>query len=354
MKLIVLLILINIVFGGNCPPKEVFSPCDCEQVNYQIKYTLIDSLNLNMFYILHFQETQIITCKANTSNQISQAFSSVSKNLKENQKHFRELNVMAIEDPLTLEDDSFSEITFEQFNGENIKKISLNAFNKTAKNLRVFDCADCVIENDSKYDIEKVLNQLTELSGITIGLNIKELPTIAPAGGKTKLNYMTVLSHQKLTIKSGTFQHLNQLFVIDFWGTTIERIESGAFTFNPKTRLNLKFSNCTISGQSFQSGAFDGIPKPIEIYFDSTDIDYLPEEAFHSVFSKQNNNAIRFYTSTKQTGIDCTDCRNKWMVISKTVKNDQITANCRHDHNKYLFEPDIIDQLKAKCNQTIV
>ena len=52
MKLIVLLIIINIVFGGNCPPKEVFSPCDCEQVNYQIKYILIDSLNLNIFLIL--------------------------------------------------------------------------------------------------------------------------------------------------------------------------------------------------------------------------------------------------------------------------------------------------------------
>ena len=33
MKLILLLITINLVFGGKCPLKEVITPCICDEVN---------------------------------------------------------------------------------------------------------------------------------------------------------------------------------------------------------------------------------------------------------------------------------------------------------------------------------
>ena len=32
MKIIILLIIISIVFGGKCPPEEVIAPCTCDQV----------------------------------------------------------------------------------------------------------------------------------------------------------------------------------------------------------------------------------------------------------------------------------------------------------------------------------
>ena len=66
-------------------------------------------------------------------------------------------------DPITLEDNTFGDITFEGFQGIGIKKIGSNAFNKTANKLTGFYCNDCDIDNEPpKYDIQKVKIMLFE------------------------------------------------------------------------------------------------------------------------------------------------------------------------------------------------
>lgn len=92
--------------------------------------------------------------------QIGRAFELASKNLKGDEKNFKRVNLFAFRghnDPITLEDNTFGDITFETFYGTGIKKIGSNAFNKTTDKLQTFFCDECDIINEPpKYDIQKV------------------------------------------------------------------------------------------------------------------------------------------------------------------------------------------------------
>ena len=105
--------------------------------------------------------------------------------------------------------------------GSNIKKIGSNTFNKTAKKLKEFFCFSCGLEyQPPNYRLKTLLNQMTQLEVLTIGVNDTEMPTnaIEPDGNQTKLNRLTILNnYQNLTIKSKAFQLLNQLHEISIW-----------------------------------------------------------------------------------------------------------------------------------------
>ena len=65
------------------------------------------------------QQNDAITC-ALDSKQIGKAFQSASKNLGVNEKHFKKVNLFSFkgfDDSITLEDNTFSDITFDKFNG---------------------------------------------------------------------------------------------------------------------------------------------------------------------------------------------------------------------------------------------
>ena len=83
-----------------------------------------------------------------------------SKNLTANETHFKTVHLYRLEgydDSITLEDNTFGDITFELFRGSGIKRIGSNAFNKTANKLQSFYCDGCDIDNEPpKYDIYKV------------------------------------------------------------------------------------------------------------------------------------------------------------------------------------------------------
>ena len=80
--------------------------------------------------------------------------------MKANETHFKTVHLYRLEghdDSITLEDNTFGNITFELFRGSGIKKIGSNAFNKTANKLMAFYCSDCDINNEPpKYDIYRV------------------------------------------------------------------------------------------------------------------------------------------------------------------------------------------------------
>ena len=69
--------------------------------------------------------------------QISKAFQSASKNLGDNEKHFDEVHIFSMSkyDPVTLEDNTFGDITFEKFNGYTIKIMHHNTFGRAAENI---------------------------------------------------------------------------------------------------------------------------------------------------------------------------------------------------------------------------
>ena len=77
-----------------------------------------------------------------------------------NEKHFKKVNLFSFkgfDDSITLEDNTFSDITFDEFHCIGVKKIHSNASNRTANKLQTIFCWDCEVEHQPpKYDLQKV------------------------------------------------------------------------------------------------------------------------------------------------------------------------------------------------------
>ena len=283
---------------------------------------------------------------------MANVFNSASKNLGANEKHFKLVELFSYDKEITLEDNTFSDITFETFYGKNVIKIGSNAFNNTANQIKSFFCLTCSIQQQTpKYDIETVLNEMTELEDLTIGLNVNEIPSNAlqPIGGQSKLALILITANQNITIKSGAFQNLNHLHYINIYNTTIKTIEKEAFKFINKYNrtLRIAFQGCNLinSGDSFRNGSFDGSQRQLDIHFQLTNISYFNEGAFKSVLDNSSN-TINFFQETSL--IDCEDCRNYWFI--KENKQNQVkTPICRHNITQTLFDEIVKAKLHIKC-----
>ena len=101
-----------------------------------------------------------MTCKTGL-NRLPKIFNSLSKNIgNENDKHFAQIILYAVgnstnsnESVFTLEDNTFSDITFANFDGYGIKKIHTKAFNKTAHQITNFYCLHCEIVQSSPESV---------------------------------------------------------------------------------------------------------------------------------------------------------------------------------------------------------
>lgn len=274
----------------------------------------------------------------------------MSNNLAQNEKHFTKITLDVLssnETASTLTDNSFADITFDQFYGLGINRITNKAFGKTAKTIQEFTCPNCDIVHSQSYNIWATLNQFTELKSLTIRLNISEIPSNAL--NKTfKLQDLTIFNKQNLTLRSNAFEHLNNLYQITLYLKSVRKIEKSAFKFSNKTDERLKiyflFSNEIINGDVFEAGSFDGAQRPLSIWFDRTNITHIPESSFKSVLSNNKSEIQMFYSSH----INCYDCRNKWLI--KEQKDNQVfNAYCTDDIMKNLFDPDVKSYLNSKC-----
>ena len=277
-------------------------------------------------------------------------FNSASKNLGTNEKHFKKVELFSFNN-LILEDNTFGDISFEGFHGMNIVKIGTHTFNKTADKIDVFFCWTCSIEHQPpKYDLQTVLNQMTQLKHLSIGINVNIIPPNA-IGNKTNLQFITLINKkQNLTIQSSAFHSLDHLIGIDIWDTTINRIEKEAF--KSATISHIDFTTCNLTGESFEKGAFDGIKNNFEITFMQTNISYLAESVFKPVLNNSFN-SINFFSHTISNGtynskIDCDDCKNYWLI--KENKQTQVKeAHCKANDTLTLFDQEIKTKKKKKC-----
>ena len=327
-----------------------------------------------------------ISCIKNSSIKsynLTKSFKSISGILTQfdNEKHFTKVEITLSknhnESYSILEENVFDDITFTHFNGKGILQIHTNAFNKTAKTINSFNCFNCSLgDSPPKYDIESMINQMTNLEELQIGLNSNKIPKLnqlsqlkkmiirlnvneipAKSFSGHNLRDLQIIQHstENLTISSGGIQSLNQFFDISLIGATIGKIKKGAFQSNKTAYLSINFINCNLTGDAFESGAFDGkTNRLLTITFQNSGINYLPESSFKNIISTENNriNLSNNYHGKNSSNLDCFDCRNHWLIRSnhtglyyKNIKN----AFCKHDHRYSLFSTLIIEQLTAKC-----
>ena len=291
---------------------------------------------------LIFQKEQDITCQKNLT-ELTKIFNSFNKNVDANEKHFKIMRIFAFfNDPFTLEDGIFGEITFEQFAGYNLNKIGSNVFNKSADKITMFSCHICNLENRLNYNLNRVFDQMTKLEFLAIGLD-NEIPSIGPPN----LQYLMIGANE-FVVKSDIFENLKKSKIIGFYDTIINQIQRNAFKINTNltNQLSIQFYHCQINNDTFINGSFDGTQRPIDIQFDSMVISHLDEGAFKSVLDNKNNSIV-FGAGLNSAVINCDDCKNYWLIKEgkeKQVKN----AKCKGE-DKNLFDDEIKSKLSQKC-----
>lgn len=209
---------------------------------------------------------------------------------------------------------------FEHFTVNGLTKISNSACsNQTGQSIEFFSCLDCRLSDQQpEFNVWKSLEPLTNLFNLEIGLDVSEIPTNA-LGHRKRLRLIFMTSkYQNLTIKSGAFQNLENIFLIHINSTTIDTIEKEAFKFNiKKTNLTsvLELYNVTLHNNTFKFGVFDGLNKPLTIVLQKASINYFDQKVFEPFFDNCEENSVVFqFTPIGSSHVDCEDCRNHWLI----------------------------------------
>ena len=286
--------------------------------------------------------------------------------MTENSKNFKIIQIKvtkfnANESESTLNDDSFADLKFEKFLGFGLKKISNRAFGKSSFTIKTFSCFECNIQNSlPNYSIWKSLSRFPKMDKLSIGLNVTEIPTnaIRPIDGSNsqlrEILFHQGLSTKNITIKSMAFYNLNQLTEIEFNTMNFRTFEKDAFKFSKRSynRLKIIFSQSNLDGVSFNNGSFDGIQRPVKIEFRLRHLNYLPESSFKSLLIIGKNRIVFGDNNVGKTYINCEDCRNHWL-IRDNKEYQVINAFCKEYPNRKLFDQEIVNKIKTKCEQKI-
>ena len=280
-------------------------------------------------------------------------FESATKNLAPNERHFDEVVARGEEndtDPI-LHDNSFGGITFDTFFGYEIRQIGSNAFNNSVDKIKYFFCTSCSLDIKS---LKNVFNQMNQLEVLEIVTKAGEIPSnvITPVGNQTKLKRVAITEeNDSLIIRSGAFQHLNQLQVIEFFYTSIQTIEEEAFKLDSTSNsssVKIGFYWSHLTSETFKNGSFDGITKPIQVTFMGTSINYLAEGVFKTVLSNKNGRI----NLSGSSFLDCSDCRNYWLVKDYNQTHVQHTKCKNSPSNSSLFTQESKTKLSQKCKLT--
>ena len=254
----------------------------------------------------------------------------------------------------TLNENQFSDLTFEIISAGYVNRIHSKAFGKTAQTLVSYWCVACLIENSPpNYDLWKAVGQLTKLTELYMSVNVSEIPENVITTFDQSESQMKYLwfdnSKQKMTVKSGAFQNLHQIELIGI-GAKFNKFEKGAFKLNKKSDKQLKINfylEKNFTSDVFENGTFDGIQRPVQVCF-TGNLNYLPEGSFKSILDQNKQNRIKFDDGVYKTTIDCFDCRNYWL-IRDGKKYQLINPHCSFNSSKFLFDDDVVTKFKAKC-----
>lgn len=214
---------------------------------------------------------------------VEEIFKSISSQLNQTEKHFKLVKIIRPKGSqvyeLVLNENSFWDITFDQFQSNDIVKIHHNAFGKAAQTVKkvVLNPSSHITHQPPEYHIWKFLNRLVNVEYIHIELDIDEIPS--EALNQKSLNTLIIRNRQnEMTIKKNAFYNLDNLKELKLLGS-IKKIQSQAFALAKKSNqlLNIIFTNVdTFFGNPYVPDSFKGLRRPVNITFLNL-INYLPE-----------------------------------------------------------------------------
>ena len=186
---------------------------------------------------------------------------------------------------------------------------------------------------------------MPQLTHVAIDINVSEIPVNAIKSidrhQSPKLQYIFFKLSQNATIKSGAFQNLDNLTEIEFFNTTI-KFEKESLKFNTKSNkpFLLQFVNCSLTGESFEFGAFNGTSNHLQIRLYGTNINYFPEAVFKPILDRSPINLIimsNIKGITTNSTVECKNEKNQWL-INNGMATQVIGARCKENPDKTLFD----------------
>jgi hypothetical protein len=268
---------------GVCPSNDVSSYCECG--NNLIKCSGIKPFNL------------------------STIFSSMSKNLKPEQKHFEEF-WLTNHGITELEDNIFNGIRFNYIKIEeamNLTKIGANAFNGTADDIvELYLIGKNQLGKDGKIkELFDVFSSLPNLRKLQLSIEtIDEIPENAFKNKQINLTYIYFdyskdeKSHGSIkTIGNDAFFNLNNAF---------------DFELASNKTLSIELHHNNLNDTSFESGVFANTKRPLYIYLRNNKLTYLDEKIFGLYLKSDKNNEI----NCDLNEMVC-DCRMLWLIKNK-------------------------------------
>ncbi len=271
-------------------------------------------------------DNNVFKCSGIKPFNLSTVFSSMSKNLKPEQKHFEEF-WLTNHGITELEDNVFNGIRFNIIKIDeamNFSKISTNAFNGTANDIVELDFyGKNQLGKDGK--IEELFDVLSSLPNLRmLNLNTEKIDKIPENAFKNKQINLTNIefdyfrndrSHGSIkTIGNNAFFHLNNLQYIGFGSQSIDFIPKNAFDFELASdkKLLIYLHENNLNDTSFESGVFANSKRPLYIYLRNNKLTYLDEKIFGLYLKNDKNNEI----NCELKEIVC-DCRMLWLIKNK-------------------------------------
>jgi hypothetical protein len=323
--------LFILIFGGKCPPKEVFDPCLCNGT--------------------------IIECFGDTSYNLKAIFQNASKSMKNEDKNFDTFAMtnQAIEE---LEDNTFADITFKEIllkNTMSLKIINSNTFSpNNTKTIEVFRQS-----GDSKIGSEKYLSQLfdamTSLANVREiyfdNSSLRSIPSHAFNSTNDMLKNLVKINFNENTrmyinyLGEYAFYNLNNLTFLSFYDNTIDHIPKHAFDFEKPSNdyLFIDLGSNYLNETGFEVGMFTESKRPLNISLVWNQISVLDEKVFLPILSIDKRNTIDFSTNP----FVC-DCRMQWLFKAKSLYQNQV-KNIKCFNQKEFWS--LTDKDFEKCHQ---
>ena len=308
------------VISSVCPKQDLFQSCVCQD----------DPLLSKNKSIISCIGTQII--------DLGKLFENLSQNLSQSEKQFYSFHLQntAITE---LKDNTFKDITFEAIviTCSHLTKINKNSFNGTGNFTSSFYSYNSPLSSDI-FEIVKKFTALRQL-GLYYN-NFTEIPSNAfkpLSGNQEHLEQISISGMKIKKLSPYSFSGLTNLSSVNLYDTSIDFIPDNTFanekSLNQTLNIGL-YNNPYLNGSSFAINSLANIRKDISLSLSGyqlfqwpSNITYLNEKVF-----------LPFLMAKEKTGIllnslNCSDCRNYWLVKNKNLSPRINNLRCSNSQN---------------------
>jgi len=212
----------------------------------------------------------------------------------------------------------------------NLEKINYKAFSSSSKITTQLLLMTIKLKTwEIPYSLIDLFNQFEKLTEISCDSPINLIDRSFGKGLSNLRRFELVVD----SIKGSPFFELNHLQTLLLEGRSygdLDHIPWNAFRFNNRTNeegFTLALTgHKRLNGSSFEIGSLVNINTNVTINMNgNTNISFLEEKVFAPFTEINVRNKINF-----QDILDCSDCRNYWVIKKKDLLKERINAYCEH------------------------